>query len=70
MKRAALITLVVGALVALLSYASGEAGILGVKAYFQIGITGVGLMIVAAGYFLISFLVEWARETDFFRRIL
>jgi hypothetical protein len=70
MKRTALITLVVGALVALLSYAAGEAGILGVKAYFKIGMAGVGLMILAAGYFMISFLVEWARETDFFRRIL
>lgn len=70
MKRAAFITLVVGALVALLSYAAGEAGILGVKAYFQIGIAGVGLMILAAGYFLITFLVEWARENDFFKRIL
>jgi hypothetical protein len=70
MKRTALITLVVGALVALLSYAAGEAGILGVKAYFKIGISGVVLMILAAGYFLISFLAEWARENDFFKRIL
>lgn len=70
MKKAALITIVVGALVALLSYAAGEAGILGVKAYFKIGISGVVLMILAAGYFLISFLTEWARENDFFKRIL
>ncbi|WP_298735840.1 hypothetical protein [uncultured Chitinophaga sp.] len=70
MKRTALITLVMGALVALLSYAAGEAGLLSVKAYFQIGITGVGLMILSAGYFLTSFMVEWARETDLFRRIL
>lgn len=70
MKKAALITIVVGALVALLSYAAGEAGILGVKAYFKIGISAVGLMILAAGYFLISFLTEWARENDFFKRIL
>jgi hypothetical protein len=70
MKRTALITLVIGALVALLSYAAGEAGILGVKAYFKIGISGVGLMILAAGYFMVSFLMEWARENDFFKRIL
>jgi hypothetical protein len=70
MKRAAFITLVVGALVALLSYAAGEAGILDVKAYFRIGITGVGLMTLSAAYFLITFLAEWGRENDFFKRIL
>jgi hypothetical protein len=60
MKRTVLITLVVGALIALLSYAAGETGILGIKAYFKIGFTGLGLMI----------LVEWAKETDFFKKIL
>ena len=70
MKRTVVITLVVGALIALLSYAAGETGILGVKAYFKIGFTGLGLMILAAGYFMISFLVEWAKETDFFKKIL
>ena len=70
MKRIALITLVVGVLIALLSYAAGEAGVLGVKAWFKIGITGLGVMTLAAGYFMITFLVEWAKETDFFRRVL
>ena len=70
MKRTALITLVVGALVAILSYAAGEAGILGVKASFKIGIVSLGLMILTAFYFIVSFLVEWTKENDFFKRIL
>lgn len=70
MKKTALVMLVVGALVAVLSYAAGEAGMLGVKAYFKIGFSGLGLMVLSAGYFMISFLVEWVRETDFFKKIL
>lgn len=70
MKRTALITITVGALVALLSYAAGEAGILGVKASFKIGIAGLGLMILTAAFFMVSFLMEWAKENDFFKKIL
>lgn len=70
MKKTALISLLVGALIAILSYIATEAGLLGVKAFFKIGFTGLGLMILAAGYFMISFLLEWAKDTEFFKKIL
>lgn len=70
MKKTALISLMVGASIALLSYAAEATGLLDIKAFFKIGFTGLGLMILAAGYFMTSFLVEWARETDFFKKIL
>lgn len=60
----------IGALTALLSYAAEIAGILTVKSFFKIGFMGLGLMTIAAAYFLVAMLVEWAKETDFFRRIL
>lgn len=70
MKKTALITAVTGALIALLSYAAHEAGMVGVKTFFKISFVGLGLMILAAIYFLFTFVAEWVRETDFFRRIL
>jgi hypothetical protein len=70
MKKTALITAVTGALIALLSYAAHESGMVGVKTFFKISFAGLGLMILAAVYFLVTFVVEWAKENDFFRRIL
>ncbi|GAA0525837.1 hypothetical protein [Chitinophaga japonensis] len=70
MKKTALISLLVGALIAILSYIATEANLLGVKTFFKIGFTGLGLMILAAGYFMISFLLEWAKDTEFFKKIL
>lgn len=70
MKKTALISILVGALIALLSYVAAETGFLGVKAFFKIGFTGLGVMILAAGYFMISFLLEWAKDTEFFKKIL
>lgn len=68
MKKTALVSLLVGMLFALLSYAAGEMGILDVKTCFRITFISLGLVILSAGYFMISFLVEWAREIDIFKR--
>lgn len=70
MKKTALIAAAAGILIALLAYAAHSAGLLGIKAFFKLGIAGLGLMIASAAYFIVSALAEWARETDFFRRIL
>ncbi|SEK45224.1 hypothetical protein SAMN04488505_101226 [Chitinophaga rupis] len=70
MKKIALTLFVTGALLALLTYAANAADLLGIKAFFEIGLLALGLMIVSSGYFLVSFLLEWARETDFFKQVL
>lgn len=70
MKRIALIAAAAGIVVAILAYAAHSADLLGVKAFFKLGIAGLCLMIASAAYFIVSALTEWARETDFFRRIL
>ncbi|ASZ09721.1 hypothetical protein KTO58_27360 [Chitinophaga pendula] len=70
MKKTALIAAAGGILIALLAYSAHSAGLLGVKAFFKLGIAGLLLMIAAAAYFIVSALAEWARETDFFRKIL
>jgi len=70
MKKIAFTLLVTGALLALLTYAANAADFLGIKAFFKIGLLALGLMIVSSGYFLVSFLLEWARETDFFKQVL
>lgn len=70
MKRLALITALAGITIAILAYLANAAGLLDVKPFFKMGFVGLGLMIISAAYFLVTFLVEWARERDFFRRIL
>ncbi|HEU4555863.1 MAG TPA: hypothetical protein VFS25_23665 [Chitinophaga sp.] len=70
MKKFALTILIAGVLLALFTYAANAANLLGIKTFFKLGFFALGLMILSAAYFLVSFLVEWAKETDFFKRVL
>jgi len=70
MKKTALTTLLTGVLLALVTYAANAADFLDIKTFFKLGLFALGLMILSAGYFLVSFLLEWAKETDFFKKVL
>ena len=69
MKITALICLVAGVLIALFTYIAIAADFVDVKVFFKLGFMALGLMVISAGYFLISFLLEWAKEMELFKGI-
>lgn len=69
MKKLAVITAFTGALLAVLAYFGSEMHLIGIKAFFQMGLVSLSMLIISAAYFLISSIREWAAETEFFKRI-
>ncbi|KAA2240805.1 hypothetical protein F0L74_32230 [Chitinophaga agrisoli] len=70
MKKTALFILVAGILIAVLTYIANLTDLIGVKSFFKLGFLALTLMVISAGYFLISSVLEWAKETEFFKKVL
>jgi hypothetical protein len=67
MKKIALITFIIGVLMAILAYVAQLSEWKDLPAYMTIGFAGYVLIISAAAYYLTSILYEWSKETEVWR---